>query len=301
MQKYISSYIILLVVVFISIPNAVSAATVYLESSRDSVSVGDTFIVSVKMNSDGEVLNTVEGDISLSFSDKNVSISEFSLANSSFGVWPRTPSLSSNGKTVSFVGGVPGGFSIEGATLFSIVVEANKEGEVVFAPQGLSVFLNDGAGTKTQVTAKPLKLQVSSKNQNGTERNDWAAVVSSDTKPPEDFIVVLGQDDSLFEGKKFAFFSAVDNQSGIDHYEVSENGQASVRSGSTYVLQDQSDNVKLRVVAIDKAGNTKTANFPTSDNKPISWVSIIVVLVLILGIRFVYRKWKQKKNIVTNV
>jgi len=301
LKTYIQNSLLAFCVLLFAIPSGVSAATVFLESSRDTVSVGDTFVLTVKINSDGEVINTVDGNIRLSIPNDAVSIQEFSLANSSFGVWPRTPSLSLDSRTVSFVGGVPGGFSIEGATVFSMIVRAEKSGEVEFTPQDVSVFLNDGAGSKSQVSTRSTAVSVVERGDNSSTRDDWTAVVSEDTIPPEDFIIVLGQDESLFDGKKFAFFSAVDNQSGIDHYEVIENGKSPVRSGSTYVLQDQSDNVTLRVIAIDKAGNTKTASYPvTAEDRPISWISIITVLVLVLGIRFMFRKWKQKTNIVSN-
>ena len=199
-------------------PSAASAATAYIEASRDSISVGDTAIVTVKINTEGATPNTVEGEVSLKSSSDNLVVQEFSLANSAFGLWPRTPSLSKDGHTVSFVGGVPGGFSIEGATLFKIIVEAKKEGTVTIAPQNFSVFANDGSGTKIAVKMEGVTLRVTPKEAGVPANNEWLAVVSGDVIPPTDFIVVPGQDASLFEGKKFVFFSSVDNESGISHY-----------------------------------------------------------------------------------
>lgn len=290
-MKKIIYTIALLLITFV--PLSSQAASVYLESSRTNVSVGDTVVITVRTNSDGAILNTIDGEIAFKSSKGgSLSVTEFSLANSSFGLWPRTPSLSPDKNTISFIGGVPGGYSIEGATLFKIVVEARKEGTVTISPRNLSIFANDGKGTKVPVTTKNVVINISAKKSNVPVSNDWLEVVSGDTTPPEKFIVVLGQDPSMFDGRKFAYFSSIDNQSGIDHYEVSENGTSAVRSGSTYVLQDQSDKVKLTVTALDKAGNKTTAVYPVGKlgSSYDMIIKIASVIVLITVVVFGYKK-----------
>lgn len=296
MKKY-TQYIIVLVAALVFVPSSAFAATVYLETAKNSISVGDTAIVTVKINADAATINTVEGNISIKSPANNVVVQEFSLANSAFGLWPRTPSLSSDGKTVSFVGGVPGGFSIEGATVFKIIVEAKAVGQVTIAPEAFSAFANDGKGTVIPVQGKGITLSVTPKQNGAQPNNEWQKVVAADTVPPEDFIIVLGQDKSLFDGKKFAFFSALDNQSGIDYYDVSENGAPAVRSGSTYVLQNQIDDIKLDVVAHDKAGNKKNSSYSGSGDEGISWPAIAIVVVIISLAYLGYKKWRGgKKN-----
>jgi hypothetical protein len=279
---------------FAIVPTSAFAATAYIEASRSSMSVGDTAIVTVKIDTEGATPNTVEGDVSFKSSSDNLVVQEFSLANSAFGLWPRTPSLSKDGHTVSFVGGVPGGFSIEGATLFKIIVEAKKEGSVTIAPQNFSVFANDGSGTKIAVKMKGVTLRVTPKETGVPANNEWLAVVSGDVIPPTDFIIVPGQDSSLFEGKKFAFFSSVDNESGISYYEVSEDGAPAVRSGSTYVLKDQAGSPSLKVVAYDKAGNKKVSTYSGTDSAGINWsfilTSVVGILAVILAAKFAMRK-----------
>jgi hypothetical protein len=216
------------------------------------------------------------------------------LANSAFGLWPRTPSLSADGRVVSFVGGVPGGFSIEGATLFNIIVEATKEGKVTLSPRNISAYLNDGKGTKVPVTLKDLVIDVSPKSIDTASQNDWSTLVSKDVLPPEKFIIVLGQDQKMYDGKIFAFFSAVDNQSGISYYEVSENGQPAVRSGSTYVFKDQSGKATLSVVAYDKAGNKREAVY--NQGALLSGVSWGWVLVIVLAGYILVRIIKKYRN-----
>jgi hypothetical protein len=305
-------YALLLIVLLGFLPVKAFAATVYLEASRTSVSVGDTVIVTAKINAGGTTINTVEGDVTLTSGGANLAVQEFSLANSAFGLWPRTPSLSKDGLTVSFVGGVPGGFNIEGATLFNIIYQVKKVGTVAIAPESIVVYANDGKGTKLPVQTKGLTLNISPAKAGSAPVSDWGSVVALDTTPPEPFIIVLGQDPSIYNGQKFAYFSAVDNQSGIAYYDVSENGAPAARSGSTYVLQDQSGNVKLAVTAYDKAGNKRTATYPampaasTGSTVPsgsvgswfagISWLTVIIVVLIIVIAWVLYRKLRRKSK-----
>lgn len=292
MGKYkIIGYV--LFVAFLSLFSTnIFAANIFLESSKSNISVGDTVIVSAKINSEGVTINTIEGDIVFKTGGNNIIVQEFSLANSSFGLWPKTPSLSKDGQVISFVGGVPGGFNIEGATIFKIILEAKKEGTITISPQNIIAFANDGNGTKLPVKVGGIVIKVGSKKTGNAINDEWKALVAEDITPPEDFIAVLGKDDSLFEGKKFVYFSALDNQSGISYYEVSENGTPSVRSGSTYVLQNQDSDIKLKITAYDKAGNKKTIMYNPDS---ISWVSIIFVVILIILGKLFYKKIRKNK------
>lgn len=159
--KYIK--FILVAACIACIPASASAATVFLESSRSNISVGDTVIVSVKVNAEGTTINTVDGSVAVTSGGTSVGVQEFSLANSAFGLWPRTPSLSKDGQAISFAGGVPGGFNIEGATIFKIIFQAQKEGVVNIAPQNISAYANDGKGTKVATKMKGVSIVVGPK------------------------------------------------------------------------------------------------------------------------------------------
>jgi hypothetical protein len=295
-MKKIYTLLIALVASLTFVPSIVSAAVVYVEPSRADISVGDTVILNVKINAEGTTINTVDGDIATVSGGDGVEVKEFSLANSAFGLWPRTPSLSADGKIVTFVGGVPGGFNIEGATMFKIIYEAKAAGEVTISPVNISVYANDGSGTKLPVQLRNTVINVKDKNPSEPVVDEWKSLIAQDVIPPQDFIIVPGQDASLFEGKTFVFFSAVDNETGVSYYEVSENGAPAVRSGSTYVLQNQTGPVVLTVTAYDKAGNKKQATYNSEDVKTgISWdiVGLVVALVILLVLVLVYRKMRR--------
>jgi hypothetical protein len=296
MKTYLS-LLTALVLIIGAMPAGASAAAAYLESTKSTMSVGDTAVLTLKVNAEGATINTVEGNVVLESTVSVLSVHEFSLANSVFGLWPRTPSLSNDGKTISFVGGVPGGFTIEGATLFKIIVQAEQEGTVTISPQDIAAFANDGKGTKLPAQGKSLVIQVVPKDATPLT-DDWQAIVASDKTAPEAFTVVLGQDASIFDGKTFAFFSALDNQSGVSHYEVSENGAPAVRSGSTYVLQNQTGTTTLIVTAYDKAGNKKVATYPATEEGPaptgVAW-PLVVAIVLLMVVGFaIYKKFRKR-------
>ena len=268
----------------------VSAATVFVEASRDQISVGDSVVVSIKISADGQVINTIDGSIGLDFVNAKASIKEFSLANSVFGMWPRTPSIDPNGKLINFVGGVPGGMSIENAIVFKFILSAEKEGTMTIRPKNVLVFLNDNKGTKTDTKIKDLTIKINPK-KDPNSINDWQNTIQHDKTAPEKFIIVLGQDKNIYDGKVFAYFSAVDNQSGIDHYDVIEDGNKAVRSGSVYVPVDGSNKLRLKVIAYDKAGNFAVSYYPES-SRPIAWGWVLAII----AVGFFVSKLLRSKN-----
>ncbi|MFA6908549.1 MAG: cohesin domain-containing protein [Patescibacteria group bacterium] len=80
--------------------------------------------------------------------------------------------------------------------------------------------------------------------------------VRVDGTPPSIPQYAIGQDASLFEGKRFVAFSSFDTASGIAQYEVIEGSTATRPATSPYVLLDQLEQTGLRIRAIDQAGNT---------------------------------------------
>jgi hypothetical protein len=302
-KKYLVASLVL-AFVFSFFPGIASAASIYFETTRTNVSVGDTFIVSAKIDAKGTSINSVEGDVVLESNNENLVVNDFSLAKSIFSLWPRTPSLSKDGNTISFVGGVPGGFNLDKAILFNIVVEADKEGSVKISPKNMAIYANDGKGTRVPVDFTSLDIKISPKSEINASVNEWNSLVASDKINPEKFAIIIGKDNSLFEGKRFAFFTAVDNQSGISYYEVSENGKPAIRSGSMYVLENQDLNStpNLVVTAYDKAGN-KTISTYSSPGITFFGFSLkfIVIIVIILLIWILVRRIRKNKKNAENI
>jgi hypothetical protein len=281
------------------LPQTLWAASAYLAADNAVIAVGDTAIVSVIVNTEGRKPNTIEGDIEFSGGAKNITISEFSLAGSALRFWPKTPSLDSPAK-ISFIGGTPGGFKSNAGLLFKIIFTADAAGQVVFSPKNFKLYDNDGKATLLDTSSQPLSVTIDPKT---TEpKNHWLDIITGDTEAPHDITVTFGQNSEVYNGQKFMTISAIDDQSGIDHYEVSEGDRPAVRSGSAYVLMDQREKSVLTVSAYDKAGNVSKILVTPTDSKPSAnvWVSVgIVLVILAIGyiLLWVLKKRKSSKKI----
>jgi len=279
---------------FIITPNLAFAATAYLTSDFESVAVGDTVIVNVEMDTADKRPNVVEGSILIKSGAEKIKISELSVAGSVLVLWARNPSLDSDSE-ISFTGGVPGGFNQKSGLLFKIFFLAEKEGQVVFLPADIKAYDNDGKATPIDVSVNSLTVKISPKSDLAP-KDQWLEIVSNDNQPPQELTAIVGQDDSIFEGKKFITISAVDNQSGIDYYEVTEGNWPTVRSGETYVLQDQSESSVIVITAYDKAGNYSKISLGPGKPK-IDYVKLIIILIFSLILLYVlFRLFKLVKK-----
>lgn len=288
---------ILFLALFILTPKLALAATAFLTADYSSIAVGDTIIVNLVMDTLDKRPNVVEGNVLIKSGTQNIKITEFSLAGSALTYWPRTPSLESGSK-ISFTGGTPGGFNQKSGLLFKIVFLAEKEGQVVFLPANIKAYDNDGKATLIEVSNNPLTLTIGSKS-GLPPKDQWLEIVSKDNQKPQQLSANFGQDDSVFEGKKFITISAVDNESGIDYYEVKEGNWPTVRSGETYVLIDQKEPSVITVTAYDKAGNHSKILLSPGKLK-IGYGKLIIILIISLIVFYVafrFLKLIKKKNV----
>jgi hypothetical protein len=268
----------------------------YLEMAPGTVSTGDTIVVRAYLDTDAAASNALDGTINLSGSSSTVQIREINLAESILTLWPHAPALSADGKSISFTGGLPGGFTGVRLLLFSIVVAAKAPGTIIFTPSHSTLYLHDGKGTGVPVIGRAFTLAIVAAQSGVAPRDEWQSAVSGDTTPPASFTIEYGQDPSVHDGKKYIFFQTTDTGSGIDYYEVREGNSPPVRSGSTYVLQDQVHPAMLTVYAYDRAHNVRTSvyNEKGTNNFTTSLLLLLVGILLIIGI--VWRLWRNRNH-----
>lgn len=266
------------------LPYSVSASTIYLEAEHAGWYVGDTVLVDVKVDSQNATINTIEGNISLEYPPGAVSIRDLSVSGSAFSLWPTKPSLGEDLKTISFVGGVPSGLQQHDATLFKIALYLKGTGQITLNPTDVSVYLNDGQGTKDTTGVKNLSLAVLPQPTGRTPVNDLDTLISGDHIPPEPFAIVVGQDTSIFDGKKFLSFNTIDKQSGVKYYEIREGILPPVQSNGTYVLQNQDTPTKAIVTAYDAAGNARESVYNPEQQSYLNRIGIAVLVVLLIVI-----------------
>lgn len=293
---FVLSFFILIFTFSIS-PLSALASTAYIDTSHSVFYVGDTIIFSIRVDSQNKNINAVEGNIILDYKAGLVSLVDINTSNSKFSLWPSKPLPSDDNTNISFVGGSPLGLNSKDAIIFNIVLKLQEAGQITLTPNNFSVYLHDGKGTKDKVIVKNLVIDVLPKNPDSQSADDWSAITSSDKTPPEPFEIYLGQEGSVYDGKKFLSFDTTDTQSGVAYYEVMEGSLPPVRSHGTYILREQDKSVKVVVIAYDSALNARESLYsPTAYN--VSYLIIIIFVLLILV--FVIYKKRKKNDLIKN-
>jgi hypothetical protein len=304
MQNYNSKFkiIIFSIFIFLFLPLFVKGAILYFEPSKGEYHLGDTFIVDLRIDTEGECINTVKAIVS--FPKDLLEAKDFSTGNSILSLWLEGPKIDQKEGLISFVGGIPGGFC---GPLPGEPEKPNLLGRIIFrvvsrdVPRGLAeisfkedsqVLLNDGFGTPAKLTLKEAIFTILPEKAE-VPREEWQEELTKDDIPPEPFEIKISQDPSIFGGKYFIVFSTTDKQTGIDHYEVKEGKRDWKRAESPYLLEDQSLKSIILVKAVDKAGNERIAEY-IPPQKPFPLLIIIPILVGAgIGYWF-YRKSKIK-------
>jgi hypothetical protein len=306
------------------------AALLYFDPLSADVYRGDTIALDLRIDTDAEeCINTIDAVIHY---DESIRAVDISTGESILNVWVESPVINEEAHTISFAGGIPGGYCgrIPGdPKLTNILIT------VLFRSPGLSigttktpiarieldassqVLLHDGLGTVASLRTQNAELTLL--DTPGTAQSDaWRDEIQSDTEPPSDFQITLTRDETAFSGDYFIVFNALDKQSGIDHYEIFEEpfedfslfkwGRADTPwqpTESPHVLKDQSLGSTIWVKAIDKAGNERVVKFVPDNalNKNSQNTRLIITIAgaavfLIVGL-FTYVLWRKKQNHIT--
>lgn len=323
-MKHLNKILILIVVIFLPLL-PVHAATLYFDTPTTEYGLGDQFGVDLRMDldKDEECVNTAE--VAVNFDRSLLQVVDFSVGESILSLWidrPTTDNIQkvNNEGILRFTGGVPGGYCGKvpgdqgvsnsfGKIIFKVI---GTEQQVALLPvaklafdNNSKILQNNGLGSEAKLALKDLSLVIKPKLVK--QKNDWDTIKSTDYLAPENFKIDLLKDPDLYDGKYYLMFNTVDKQSGLDHYEVSEqhvitsvyqkiyDGLLSVLPGreqrnanwqvatAPYVLKDQKLNSKIRVKAVDKAGNQMVVErAPQTWLSPVEIIVVIVIFVLIL-------------------
>lgn len=287
--------LVLAMMMFFALP--VMANTLYIDPITGDINPGSDFIAKVKINNTNECVNSV--DIGIEFPNEKIRFKDFSSGNSILSLWINKPnndnadSVNSVAK-VNFSGGIPGGHcsnilgdvgenNILGEIIFHVLDKADGNIELRFSDDSL-ILANDGMGTEVDFDRKKSNLSI---NDNSDSEDEWSVKIDNDNISPEPFLLSLGQDEFIGDGKHFLMFSTTDKQTGIDRFEVLEVDKNDVDKyqreislldkflsffvekkqlewvvvQSPYIVKDQSLNSVFKVRAIDKAGNYREVTF----------------------------------------
>lgn len=290
------------------IPAASHAAVIYIDPETGTYGPGDTFIASVRLDNDDECINAAE--VEIRYPTDRLRAVDFSRGGSIFSLWVQEPKIDLQKGSVTFAGGLPGGYcgriqgdpalsNVLGKVVFSVIRTEAQAADITVAPS-THVYLNDGLGTQAQLTVRGSTITLSPTSV--SSENPWIREVGEDSIPPDAFTVQVESTRDVFGGRYYLVFSTLDKQSGIDHFELYERG-AWKRITSPYKLYDQSLK-DIRVKAIDKAGNERMGEYiegsaPPSQAPRYDLVTILVLfaILVMLGSIKVYIDKRKKTEV----
>jgi len=201
-KKFLCSSVFLFVLICVAIPLGVRAVTLYLLPQSQTVYQGDSFLVELRLDTEGEEINAIEAN--LKFPSDLLKITDFSKGGSILTFWPQEPTLRDS--VVSFVGGRPGGFKGEGLVL-KINFLAKEVGKTkIDFKENTKVLLNDGKGT-------PAKLNFLEGNYEVVRKPEGLPIISSRTHPDQNKWfkgTTLHLHWDLIEGAEYSFILSRD-------------------------------------------------------------------------------------------
>jgi len=280
-------FYLIIFIILLSLPFIAKGAILYLSPATGQYQVGDTFMVEIRLDTQGEYINAVEAN--LNFSSDILEVKDLSQGNSVLTLWVKEPTVSQG--VISLAGGTPGGYQGANGILTKIVFKARVQGvgQVNFLNNS-KALLNDGRGTEAELSTKNGSFSVLAKKLEAP-KDQWQKELGEDKTAPLPFKIEISRNPAIFEGKYFITFSTTDKETGVDHYEVKEGKRDWEKAVSPYVLKNQNLTSDIWVKAVDKAGN-EWVEIVKAARKPI-WEYVlygILCLILLSGIIILVKK-----------
>lgn len=150
------SIITLALLMLVFLPTAADAAVLSVVPAKLTTSQDQLAVVEVRLNSEQQVVNAVEGKVT--YDPSALEIVDVSKAGSFLTLWVEGPKVDAIAGVVSFVGGVPNGSYVINGRVLTLVFRPKTLGATAIGIDTAlsSVRLNDGLGTAT-----PLRVETS--------------------------------------------------------------------------------------------------------------------------------------------
>lgn len=253
----------------------------YFEHQSATYTAGEEFVVHVFVDTKDQIINAVEGTISL---DPVFEVVDTKSADSDVTFWVIPPTHLGN--LVSFSGITPGGIRVPQARILSLTLRATSEGSGTIDARDIKVFQHDGKGSLLENTVSSTSIRI-------TKGENAELVASVDQEKPEIFVPLLGNDPSLFGGRHFIAFYTQDTGSGVREYQVKEGLWSRYRPAqSPYELNNQRLDSTIYVKAIDQKGNERVVTV-SAQNAP--WLYIGMILIVVLLVTFLWKRTFSKR------
>ena len=161
-KKIKISVIIIIIFILFSFKNISFASTnIFFEKNIETVKKGDIFQANLLISS-SKIVNVIDGTII--YDKDKLEIKNIEKENSQLSMWVKEPIFDNKKGELSFVGGVPAGFSGDNGKILTINFLAKNDGPTMIGYKDIfSVYINDGNGTKINPWLKPLSLSIDKK------------------------------------------------------------------------------------------------------------------------------------------
>ncbi len=274
-----------------------NAAAVIVAVDHGAVAQNQIVRVTVSLDAQEEDANAIQAEVT--FPPDMFAFKKISDGSSAVSLWIIPPKESSPG-VIDLAGVMPGGFTGADGSLFSFELQPLGVGSGTIQVASATVLANDGLGSSLLVTLGSASVNVAAASPASA-----SSAPQADYTSPNPFTPQIASDPNMFNGKYFLVFSATDNESGIDHYEVLE-----VPSGSSeqpfsswheaispYLLTDQDLSSDIYVRAVDHNGNFIVVKLPAR-HPSVRWngwelfavIAFVLVLVVSLLIWMDHRR-----------
>ncbi len=289
--------------------NTTYAQSLNLTSSKTSYNVGDSFLVSLSINTKNKPINTISGTIKVS-PDK-LRITDVRYGNSIITLWVERPKINALAGTITFAGGVPGGFNGSSGPILSFILKTTNIGSAPITLDNFNVLLNDGLGTVlSNVALNKLSITISKapppapkkEEPKGAESAEQEVYVPPpDAIPPESFVPTVSRNPGVEGNKYFVSFFAVDKDSGIARYEATEKplilsyftsrfDTPWTITESPYIIAHQYLTREILVRAYDQAGNLTEESVLKPIHPALLWIFIGFWTLIVVGASYFYFK-----------
>ena len=170
-----TQFLILVACCLLLVTSSVEAAKLYLAPLNQIIYQDNSFIVEVKLDTEGEEINIVEAN--LTYSSDLLEVIDISKGNSILTLWLKEPAVQQ--KSVFLIGGIPNGFQGEEGLIAKLIFRGQEMGEgIISFEENSKVLLNDGQGTEAQLNFSEGSYEI-------IKKPEGLPVISSETHPDQ--------------------------------------------------------------------------------------------------------------------
>lgn len=136
----------LILVAFFAWPKLSDAATLSVTPATGTYTVGNTFSVSLLLNTEGQTVNAVEA--SISFPPDKLQLVSGAAGTSVIEIYTIPPRINNQGGRLDIAGGIPGGLNVRSGQVTTMTFRVKAVGSAnIRVLDNSKVLLNDGQGT----------------------------------------------------------------------------------------------------------------------------------------------------------